>query len=116
MQRESIAKWLLIAALTFVLGYFGIDKLVHPEFWLGWIPMWMEGLMSMSRNVWLMVIAIAEILMAILLLIPVRNARRIGAAIIAIHLLTIITQVGWNDIGVRDIGLFLSSLALLFLL
>lgn len=116
MQRTSVSKWLLIAALSFVFGYFGIDKFVHPEFWLGWIPLWMEGLMGLSRNAWLVVIGLSEALMAVLLIIPVRKVQKIGAILIALHLVAILTQVGWNDIGIRDLGLLLADLALIFLL
>lgn len=116
MQRQSIAKWLLIAALAFVFGYFGVDKWVHPEFWIGWIPGSFEGLMGLSREAWLVAIGGTEVLFALLLLIPFRNVQRAGAILVALHLIAILTQVGWNDIGIRDIGLLLSSLALFFLL
>lgn len=116
MQRQSLGIYTLIAGLVFVFAYFGIDKLVHPELWIGWIPMWMENLMGMPRETWLTVIGITEILLAVLLLIPKRIVRQTGAILIALHLVAILTQVGWNDIGVRDIGLLLSSIALFFLL
>lgn len=115
MQRHSAAKFILIACLVFVFGYFGIDKLIHPDYWIGWIPEWM-GNFGLSRNAWLTVIGLTEALFAILLLIPVRRVQQAGAVLIALHLVAILTQVGWNDVGVRDIGLLLSSLALLFLL
>lgn len=116
MQRTFASKLLLIIALAFVFGYFGIDKFVHPEFWLSWIPLWMEGLMGLSRDAWLTVIGLSEVVMAILLIIPVRKVQKIGAILIALHLVGILTQVGWNDIGVRDLGLLLADLALIFLL
>ena len=116
MQRKDAAPLLLIAGLAFVFGYFGIDKLVHPEFWLGWIPLWMEGLLGVSRNTWLILIALFEIVLALLLLIPIRTVRKVGALLVALHLVGIMTQVGWNDIAVRDIGLLMSTLALMLLL
>lgn len=116
MQRESYAKWLLIIGLAFVFGYFGIDKFVHPDIWIGWMPVWMEGLMGMTRETWLPVIGATEVLLAVMLVIPVRIIQRLGAILVALHLVAILTQVGWNDIGIRDMGLLLSSLALAFLL
>jgi len=116
MQRQSAAKYLLIIGLAFVFGYFGIDKLIHPEFWLGWIPEWMEGMVGLTRENWLVIIGLTEALLAILLLIPVRVVQRVGATLIALHLVAILTQVGWNDIGIRDLGLLFSTLALIFLL
>ena len=116
MQRNYLPGILLSAGLAFVLGNFGIDKFVHPLIWIGWLPDWMDGLASLSKEAWLTVIAIAEIIMAVLILIPVRQVRMTGCILIALHLLGILTQVGWNDIAVRDIGLLAAVLALLGLL
>lgn len=116
MQRTSLAKYCLIAGLVFVFGYFGIDKLVHPDNWIGWIPLWMEGFAGLPRLTWLMVIGISEIVLALLLLVPARSVRMTGAVLIALHLVAILTQVGWNDVGVRDIGLLFGALSLIFLL
>ncbi len=59
----------------------------------------------------------AEITMAILIIIPSRIVRRTGSALIVLHFLAILSQVGINnDIGIRDIGLMLSSVALFLFL
>ena len=116
MQRNLIAQFLLTAALVLVFGYFGIDKFVHPELWLGWIPLWMDNVLGLPREMWLKVIGASEAFFALLLLIPLRRVRMTGAILIALHLVAILTQVGWNDIAVRDLGLLLASLSLLFLL
>ena len=116
MQRQSLPFWILTAGLVFVFGFFGVDKFVHPEVWIGWIPLWMEGLLGLTRDTWLSIIGFTEAFFAVLLLVPVRLVRKIGAALIAIHLIGILTQVGWNDIGIRDIGLLSASAALLCLL
>ncbi len=116
MQRCTVAKWLLVFSLVFVFGYFGIDKFVHPQTWVYWMPDWMEGMGGLPNLSWLKLIAIAEILFCILLLIPVRSVQRIGIILITLHMLGILTQVGWNDIAVRDIGIMMSGIALLALL
>lgn len=116
MQRSALAQWLLIAALVIVFGWFGIDKFLSPGLWIGWIPAWMEGLMGLPRETWLKIIGTSEMLFAVLLLIPQRRIRQAAALLIALHLIAVISQTGWNDIGVRDIGLLLSSLSLLALL
>ena len=116
MQRKSVAQILLTVALALVFGFFGIDKFLSPIVWIGWIPQWMEGFLSLHRDAWLRVIGLTELLLALLILIPVQKIRQIGVILICIHLIAILTQTGWNDIGVRDAGLLLSALALLFLL
>jgi hypothetical protein len=114
--QQLAPQLILTAAMVLVFGYFGIDKLVHPDLWIGWIPLWMEGMLTLSRNAWLTIIGLTEVLLAILLIIPIRNVRKAGAIIIALHLVAILTQVGWNELGIRDLGLLLADLALIFLL
>ena len=116
MQRNIIAKYLLLATFIFVFGLFGVDKMLNPAIWIGWIPPWMDGLLNIQDDLWLIFIGIAEMFFAAMLLIPHRRTQQIGTVLIALHLAFVLTQVGWNDIGVRDIGLLGGSLALLTLL
>jgi uncharacterized membrane protein len=116
MQRTNIAKWLLILGLVFVFGDFGIDKFMHPNVWMGWLPDGMDGLGGLPKDAWLKLIGAAEILFAFLLLIPVKRVQQTGAILVILHLLAVLTQVGWNDTAVRDIGIMVSAIALLALL
>lgn len=116
MQRIRLATWILSAGLFVVFGWFGIDKFLMPNDWIGWIPAWMDGLLGMPNTTWLMIIGAAEILFAIALLIPIRNVRRAGAILIAIQILGILPIVGFNDIGMRDFAMMMSAIALAVLL
>lgn len=116
MQRNSIAIGLLIAAQVLVFGYFGIDKFIAPETWAGYLPTWIDGFFGQSQWTWMSVIGAIEIALAVMVLIPVRSVRRLGVALICLHLVAILWQVGINDIGARDLGLLLGAAALLALL
>lgn len=111
---NTLPRWLLIFGLAFVFGYFGIDKLIHPELWTQWMPVWMDGLMGFSTEGWVKVIGIVEIILAAGLVIPWPGTQRIAAGLSVFHLAAILTQTGWNDIAVRDIGLLAMALALTF--
>jgi uncharacterized membrane protein len=113
MQRIA-STYLLIAAAAFVFGLFGIDKFANPLLWIGWMPSWMEGFLGLSRSAWLQITGALEILFAIMLCIPIRNVRRSAVILMILHLVAVLTQTGWNDIAIRDIGL-LGSLGALFL-
>ena len=115
-MKAVFARWILIASLVFVFLYFGIDKFVHPILWVGFLPLWMNGMMGIENDAWIIIIGVLEVVLALLLIIPVSIIRKIGTILIALHLLGIIWQVGWNDVAVRDIGLMLSAVALFFLL
>ncbi|TSC58294.1 MAG: hypothetical protein Greene041619_725 [Candidatus Peregrinibacteria bacterium Greene0416_19] len=116
MERNALARWILALSLAFVFVSFGIWKFVDPIIWIGFLPGWMEGLMGLTRDAWLRVIGVSEILMGLLLLPPVRWMKRAGAGLIILHLLAILTQVGWNDVAVRDLGLIGAAVALLVML
>ncbi|MDO8648270.1 MAG: hypothetical protein Q7R81_00635 [Candidatus Peregrinibacteria bacterium] len=116
MDRNRLAAHILTAALVILYASFGIDKFVAPINWVQWIPPWLDGSFGMDANAWLKVIGVGEIVLATLLLIPNRRVRQVGAIGIALSLVGILTQVGWNDMGARDFAILLSSLALFVLL
>ncbi|MBI3332393.1 hypothetical protein HYZ99_05580 [Candidatus Peregrinibacteria bacterium] len=116
MEHNRLARNLLIVALAFVFGYFGVDKFIHPLFWIGWMPPWLDGFMGLSKEVWLMITGATEAVFAVMLLIPHRRVRQAGAILVALHLVAVHTQTGWNDIAIRDIGLLMSSIALFLLI
>lgn len=112
MQRKALANILLSVGLAFVFIYFGVDKFVHPTWWIDWMPTWMEGLAGLSRDGWMYLTGASEIIFGIMLIIPLRGIRQAGAVLCALHLVAVLTQTGWNDIAVRDIGLLFMSLGL----
>ena len=116
MSSETTARLTLIVGVAFVFLYFGIDKFVHPLHWIGWLPPWLDGLAGFDKNAWLQIIGVTETVIGVAVLIPVRIIQKIGALLGVIHLAGIVSQVGWNDIAVRDIGLLFMTVALWFLL
>lgn len=116
MDRKQLAKYVLIASLIFVFAWFGIDKLRDPLFWSTYLPVWMDGLFGIPSDTWIIGIGFFELLLAALLLIPLRRVRQVAAALIVLHLIGIVWQVGFDDVGIRDIGLLMSAIALFVLL
>ena len=116
MQRPTLATWILSVGLAVVFGYFGFDKFAEPLLWIGWMPPFMNGLFGLPVEIWLNVVGAFEVIVAVLLLIPVRNVRRTGAVLVALQLLAILPIAGFNDIGLRDFAMFMSAVALAVLL
>ncbi len=112
MSPITFARWTLVLGTAFVFLYFGIEKFVHHDLWIGWMPEWMEGLLGLSLNTWMNVIGVTEILIGAAVLVPVRRVQRIIALLASLHLLGILTEVGWNETGVRDFGLLCMTVAL----
>ncbi len=117
MERKRLPEYLLTAGMVIVFAWFGIDKFRNAYLWTGFMPAWMDGFLGYStKDVWIGVVGALEIIFAAMLLVPIRRIRQAGAVLIALHLAAVLMQVGWNDVGVRDLGLLLASVALFFLL
>ncbi len=110
------ASLIFTVGLVVVFGWFGIEKILHPMLWIGWMPMSFEGMFGLSRNQWLTVIGVTEIVFAVLILVPIRNVRKTGALLMAAHLFGVISIAGFSDIGIRDFGLLTGTIALFFLI
>ena len=116
MDRKRVTILLLSAGLVLVFGFFGIDKFRNAYIWVGFLPAWMDGFLGYTKNVWISVIGAIEVILAVMLTIPVRRVRQAGALLMVLHLVGVLLQVGWNDIGVRDLGLLFMTVALFTLL
>lgn len=116
MTSLQNARLTLVIGLAFVLGYFGIDKFIHPLNWIGWMPYWMDGLAGVSVHAWLLTIGAFEALLALGLCIPWKGMQHWSALLASLHLTSIVLlAVGWNDIAVRDAGLACAASALWYL-
>lgn len=88
--------------------WFGIQQLVDPAVWVGFLPEWtgympIPGEMLVQLNGWL------EIVLAVML--GVGFYTRVAAALLGAHLLAIAVSVG-GAIGMRDAVLALVTLSL----
>ncbi len=111
MNQKTLGLLLLRVGLGGVFLWFGIDKFIHPGIWVHYIPSWFPMLIPVSIFVLLM--GIVETLVGLMLLAGFYT--RIAAVIAALMLIPIMMSLGYNEIGVRDFGLFLLALGLSFL-
>ena len=107
---KQYAPVILRLGLAFVFAWFGITQLMGPEAWARLIPEWLTNLTGMSAVTFVYLNGGAEILAALLLICNVWTS--VVAFLLFLHLVTIVLDVGFNAIGVRDIGLAVSCLAL----
>lgn len=116
MQRTRIATITLSAGLAFVFIAFGIDKFINPILWIGWVPLWLQEQSGIGAGAWLPWIGAGEIAVGVLLILPHTRLKKIGACLIIAFLVAVLPMVGWNETGIRDIGLLFSAVALLMML
>lgn len=115
MSPITTARWTLVLGISFIFLYFGIEKFTNPDLWIGWMPQWMDGLLSFKLKTWMDFTAVTEIVIGIAILIPKRIVQRIAALFASLHLVAILSQIGWNETAVRDIGLLSMTMAVWYL-
>ncbi|MBI2548210.1 DoxX family membrane protein [Candidatus Woesearchaeota archaeon] len=120
----SYAPMILRLGLSIVFLWFGITQLVNPESFLGYIPQWlyphpldmmhehplqMFHQLPLTPHLIIMGNGIIEIILGGMLLLGLLT--RIVALLLMGHLLVIMLGLGYNDIAVRDFGLFIATLS-----
>lgn len=102
--------------LAFVFLWFGIDKFVHPSYWLNaWLPSWFQAVLNfLNINGLNFVYAngIFEIIVGLGFLFNIFV--KLFAFLTILFLLSIVLSFGLNEVIVRDVGLIGAALALLF--
>lgn len=106
------APYLLRFALAGLFLWFGVSQVLDPSGWTAWLPEWTASLsltpvQIVLINGWFEIVFGAALAVGFLV--------QWSALILAIHTLFIAYEVGYNDIGVRDLTIALCTLALAFL-
>ncbi len=122
---KETEKKISVSAALFILRFgvgvvflsFGVGKLIRSTDWILFIPSWLTNFLAHHRGftvqTFLHFQGIAEVLIGFQLILGVLT--RWTAAAAAVTLLLIIYSIGFDPIGIRDTGLFFSSLAILIL-
>ena len=113
--------------LALVILWFGINQAIDPNSFLGYLPPWAmphpADIMhfppihimhnsSIQTTAIIMTNGIFEIILGLLLLLGFYT--RIVAFVIALHLLSITLTLGYNDVAIRDFGLTIMAVSLIF--
>ena len=112
IENKNYSIVIIRISLALVLLWFGIDEIVNPENWFGYIPPGITSIIPFDIESFILLNGIFEIIIGVLLLIGYYT--RIVAFIAALHLLSITIAVGYNEIGIRDFGLTLMAVSLIF--
>jgi len=101
---------LLVLGLAYVFLWFGYEKIFVTELWEGWMPMWLEGFLGLSKTLWTQILGTIEIILGLGILFP--KTRFVSAVLIFANLLVVVWITRLSDVGIRDTGLLLMALAL----
>jgi hypothetical protein len=93
-----------------VFGYFSVMQFIDPASWIGYLPAFLQG-----PNALMLIYANALLDLVLAITIGLAIFPRIAPLVGTIHLLGIAVTMGFNEIAVRDFGLAMACLALVFI-
>lgn len=107
-NTADYASLLVRLSMCFVILWFGINQLVNPADFMGYLPEFL--LTSGYAGTIIFFNGVFEIIFGTLLLIGLFT--RIASFLLGIHLFFIVLGLGYNDIAVRDFALMLATFAI----
>lgn len=113
MKTSSMEKYalpILRFGIVSLFLWFGISQVMSAENWIAWVPEWPIDLTGLSAQSIVLLNGWFEIVLGIFLALGFYT--RVAATLLALHLLFVAYEIGYNDIGVRDFALAVSTLAL----
>ena len=112
MNFEKLKKYspaLLRIAIAIVFLWFGFSQLKNPSSWTGMLPGFAKSL-GFSPNTLIYISGSFEVIFSICLLLGIYT--RIISFVLGLHLIDILTIVGYGPIGVRDFALTLATFSI----
>ncbi len=109
-HQSRYAPVILRLGLAGVFLWFGTTQLLDQAMWTSLIPDWLVNLTGISAASFVVINSLFEVVFGVLLVLGVWT--RVAAALLFLHLLTIIFDVRLTAIGVRDIGLAIATLSI----
>lgn len=112
MEKLKIfAPTFLRVSMSLVILWFGVQQVTDASSWFAYLPAWTTSL-PISQLTIVYLNGTFEIIFGTFLLLGFYT--RIVALVLALHLLDIAYTVGYDAIGIRDLGLALSTMTVFF--
>ncbi|MEK6945376.1 MAG: DoxX family membrane protein [Nanoarchaeota archaeon] len=112
MKLENLGRYspvFLRVAISAMFFWFGFSQIRNPDVWTGMIPNYVFSLLHLSPKTLVYFNGTFEVVFAFLLLLGLFT--RFVSLILGLHLLHIVTILGYNELGVRDFTLALATIA-----
>ena len=109
LKMKYYAPIILRISIAIVFLWFALSQFIAPIEWTGYLPDWTSRTF-MPQTTFIMLNATFETIFGLMLLLGVFT--RISAALLGLHLIAITIAVGYNSIGVRDLGLSIAALSI----
>ncbi|MBS3143557.1 DoxX family membrane protein [Candidatus Woesearchaeota archaeon] len=112
-DKTKIATLILRVALGFIFFWFGMDKIINPIDWKGFITPALSKLIFVDLGIFILLLGIIEIILGIMLILGLFT--RTASVIVLIHLIMVVMTQGFNQISIRDFGLIAIALYLIMI-
>lgn len=107
---KSLSTLILRLGIGIVFLFFGIDKFIHPEVWIGWVSPRLFYYFPFSQEVFIYLDGGLEAIIGVMLALGFYT--RIFALIASFLIVGILATVGVTDVTVRDIAILAGALSL----
>jgi len=110
---NNYSRLILRIGLGLVFLYFGLSQLLNPERWTDLLPEFLNRLSLLKPETFILINGMFDTLVGLCLILGLFV--RIISILAFLHLISIsLFSLGFNPSGIRDFGLALSALSLLF--
>lgn len=110
MTMKDAAPIVLRIALSLVFLWFASQQFIYTEMWTRLIPTWLTDMTGLGAATFVNFNVAFEVVFGLSLLAGFFT--RTSALLLALHLLSIVINLGYNAIAVRDVGLMLAMVAI----
>jgi uncharacterized membrane protein YphA (DoxX/SURF4 family) len=107
-KLRELSPVVLRAGMVALFLWFGFSQLTAPADWTSWLPTWTASL-PLPATALVLLNGGLEVVLGLALALGFWT--RVVAALLALHLLLIAYEIGYNDIGVRDFCLAIATAA-----
>ncbi|MEK6894458.1 MAG: DoxX family protein [Nanoarchaeota archaeon] len=111
MQSNEIGKIILRLSLALVFLYFGVQQIMDPGAWSGFVPDRFH-VSGISANNIVIFNGFMEIVFGTFFIVGLYV--RFASIVMSLHLFVIALSIGFSPLGIRDFGLAFATLALFF--
>jgi uncharacterized membrane protein YphA (DoxX/SURF4 family) len=105
---KKLAPWVLRLGFVIVFTWFGYHQITNQAMWLSFIPSWATSMTGQTAQHLVIANGTFELIMAFLLLIGWRV--RLIATLLFLHMIAIVSHIGFTATGIRDFGIMCTML------